>query len=129
MLRMTGTSIIAAMAIILSACALEPATTPPVEVQSTELTGLQAEDRAVAGEAADPASTNPTDGATNIAANCSIVQWCNAPGSDGTRCIQQGCSFDAARTECINEGWAICGTPLCPWALIDTNGVRHELCF
>ena len=64
-----------------------------------------------------------------IQANCSIVQYCNAPGSDGTRCIQQGCSFQAAREECINEGWNVCGTPVCPWKFVDLNGVRHELCF
>jgi len=129
MLRATKIFTIAATAAILSSCAMD--TPRPENDQRTEPASSQAEVQAAtsSGGADEPAnSASPADNAINPRAGCSIVQFCDAPGSDGTRCLQQGCSFDAARTECINEGWNVCGTPKCPWALVDTHGVRHELC-
>jgi len=129
MSRVSGTFITAVMTIILSACTLDAP--QRADDQRTEPAISQAEVQAqpASSEADKPAKPPGADGdVISPAAGCSIVQFCDAPGTDGTRCLQQGCSFDAARTECINEGWAVCGTPKCPWALIDLNGVRHELC-
>lgn len=77
--------------------------------------------------AEDSLSTNSADDPV-IQANCSIVQYCNAPGADGTRCIQQGCSLSAALSECEVETYNVCGTPVCPWIFVDLNGVRWRSC-
>jgi hypothetical protein len=69
------------------------------------------------------AVTAPT-GTIEPRANCSIVQFCNAPGSDGSRCIQQGCSLADAEAECQRETVTVCGAPTCPWALVETNGTK-----
>src|SRR5262249_36534332 len=34
---------------------------------------------------------------------CVIVQYCDAPGPDGTRCVQNGCNVQDALTECTIE--------------------------
>lgn len=52
---------------------------------------------------------------------CSIVQFCNAPGPDGTRCVQQGCSLSTAMSECDREAHLICGTPVQPWIFVCKN--------
>ena len=59
------------------------------------------------------------------AANCSIVQFCDAPGADGTRCLEQpGCTLDQAAAECDREVPTVCGTGKCPWILVLTDGRR-----
>ena len=57
-----------------------------------------------------------------IQAGCSIVEWCQAPGSRGSVCRQQGCSIQNAFEECVNETRAACGTPRCPWIFIASDG-------
>ena len=57
-------------------------------------------------------------------AGCSIVQFCNAPGPDGARCLQQGCSLSAALAEWTAETRAACGTPVCPWIFVALDGTR-----
>lgn len=74
-------------------------------------------------------STSSADDAV-IQANCSIVEYCNAPGADGSRCRQQGCSLQAALDECTVETSNVCGTPVCPWIFVALNGQRfiHDSC-
>jgi hypothetical protein len=59
-----------------------------------------------------------------IQAGCSVVEYCNAPGSDGSRCLQQGCTLTAAIAECETETRQVCGTPRCPWIFVATGGAR-----
>jgi hypothetical protein len=74
--------------------------------------------------ASDALSAGPTGDVIQPRASCSIVQFCNAPGADGTRCLQQGCSLTAAQNECTTESINICGTPVCPWIFVASDGTR-----
>lgn len=65
------------------------------------------------------------DGGVVIQAGCSIVEWCNAPGADGSRCKQQGCTLTAAISECESETRQFCGTPQCPWIFVALDGTRY----
>ncbi len=59
-------------------------------------------------------------------AGCSVVEWCNAPGADGARCLQQGCTLERALDECTAEARAACGTPVpCPWIFVASDGTRY----
>jgi len=55
------------------------------------------------------ADASPVQNAITPRAGCSIVQFCNAPGSDGTVCLQQGCSLAAAQAECSLEAPIVYG--------------------
>jgi hypothetical protein len=72
----------------------------------------------------DEVIPGPAESEASQAVNCSIVQWCNAPGGDGTRCVQKGCSLGAALRECEVESRNACGTPVCPWVFVALNGQR-----
>jgi len=74
--------------------------------------------------ASDDTVAGATAAGTSQATSCSIVQFCNAPGSDGTRCLQQGCSLTAALDECEVESRRVCGTPVCPWVFVALDGTR-----
>lgn len=66
-----------------------------------------------------------------VHAGCSVVQFCNAPGSDEARCIQQGCTLSNALAECDREIRDACDEPpLCPWLFVKNNGqrVNHISC-
>lgn len=52
---------------------------------------------------------------------CSIVQYCDAPGSDGTRCLHLTCDFNTAYNECIRESYSVCGTPVPVWVFVCRN--------
>lgn len=113
-------------ALALSACAVDAGSQTEAEPGSAQLSSQESE------LAAPPTSSKDVStpgGDIDINAGCSTVQYCDAPGAtEGTRCLQQGCTWSEARTECINEGWAVCGTPKCSWKLIGLNGVAYELC-
>jgi hypothetical protein len=59
-------------------------------------------------------------------AGCSFVEWCNAPGADGSRCRQEGCTIAAAIAECESETRQFCGTPQCPWIMVASDGTRYR---
>jgi hypothetical protein len=81
---------------------LRPATAPDEATQSPDGTP---------GESAD--------GATDKAANCVYVQWCNEPGPSGTICrLRAGCYYNTATVnECIRDTNYVCGAPVQPWYL------------
>jgi hypothetical protein len=110
-------------ALCVSACATSPAD----NVSSGGVTDWQIMDPATSPAAAvndGNADAAPVQDAITPAASCSIVQFCNAPGSDGTRCLQQGCSLATAQAECSREAPAVCGTPVCPWIFVALDGTR-----
>jgi len=74
---------------------------------------------------ADPALVNDAEAAGH---GCSVVEWCDAPGSDGARCRQLGCSFQEAFDECIAETQRVCGTPKCPWMFKPLGGSSFDIC-
>ncbi len=124
MLRMIHLYAVAALVMALSACSVEPPGGPARAGQGQE---MQAEVHAV--EFADPTDSefvvSPSDDAIDVAANCSVVQFCNASGAEGTRCVQQGCSNQDAVRECQRETTTVCGSPVSPWIFVTTNGVHH----
>jgi len=139
MLRMNGViMMMSALAVILTACALEP---PSRDRRGLDQAGAGAggdilrsdsDDirSLVSGAPGADVSTNASslDGSIPPPANCSIVQFCNAPGSDGTRCLQQGCSVAAAISECRAETQTVCGGHTCPWIFVTSSGQRTDLC-
>lgn len=116
-------------AVCFAGCAMEPATETASTDQQITSTGdwqqitqpIVTGDQQAVGEAAD---ATPIEDAINPRAGCSIVQFCNAPGSDGTRCLQQGCDLGTALAECSREAPAVCGTPVCPWIFVASDGSR-----
>src|SRR5688572_11171600 len=84
---------------------------------------LAAAAAAISSDEASSSEESSVD-SPDLAANCSIVQFCNAPGPEGTRCVQQGCDGPTAEAECVREARTICGPPVCPFIFVDLNG-RH----
>jgi hypothetical protein len=113
---------------VMYACTLDPVSDPPGNAtQSAQLGGEPLGDPS--GNTSDTSAietsvTGIVDDAVTPFASCSVVQFCNAPGSDGTRCLQQGCSLATARAECRTESKNVCGNPVCPWIFVATNGQR-----
>jgi hypothetical protein len=111
-------------------CTNEPKPDSTSDTDALEADGWHAETAAEVASRA-PATTDVTSEATaaltgsvSPRTNCSIVQFCDAPGADGTRCLQQGCTLDQAAAECDREVPQICGTGKCPWILVTTDGRR-----
>ena len=118
------TLMVTMFALCVSACAGSPAGNAPGD-QGTgdwQIEGQPAAPQATADK--DTSDAAPVEDAITPDANCSIVQFCNAPGSDGTRCLQQGCSLNTALAECSREAPAVCGTPVCPWIFVASDGTR-----
>jgi hypothetical protein len=116
-------------AVGMAACAADLAGDPTKQAQSDDLGSWKPEDPSAtsADETATEAlSGAPTDDAVDPHVSCSIVQFCNAPGADGTRCLQQGCSLTAAQDECTRESLQFCGTPVCPWIFVASDGTRFR---
>jgi hypothetical protein len=108
---------------------------PPVEASEPRLAEPNiAEPSGTQEESLSTGPADPEDMRDNaseppgLAANCSIVQFCNAPGADGTRCLQRGCGRIDAEVECLDEAIRICGAPLCPTIFVESNGNRRDLC-
>lgn len=113
MVRSIAVSCITAFAIALCACGVDEGATTPSET------------------AGDPSTTASSESdLITPRAGCSVVQFCNASGSDGTVCRQQGCTLAAAKNECTSESQSVCGTPVSLWVFISSGGQRfvHGSC-
>ena len=101
----------------------------PVALPSTDIEAVFAiepgEESAV--ELGGQSPVEPGGDAVGQAVNCSIVEFCNAPGSDGTRCRQRGCSLGAAENECKREARTVCGSARCPLFFVTSGGTRMRL--
>ena len=84
----------------------------PVHVTEAELSANQSLN--------DPEAVPGDDGETSEKAkNCNVVEWCNAPGSNGTVCqLAPGCCNRTGIDECIRESRSVCGTPVEPWVYV-----------
>lgn len=130
MLRATGVLIIAVLA-AMPACALDPTgDRVKQQTQANDLENSQVEAPSVTpeGGASEEASiTSPVEDVITPRVNCSQVNFCNAPGSEGTQCkLLNGCSLLAAQNECKREVplSSVCdGPPVCPFVII--NGSQH----
>jgi hypothetical protein len=58
--------------------------------------------------------------------SCVVVQYCDAPGPDGTRCVQTGCSVPDALTECSIEAPRACSRIACPFVFVGPGGKRFQ---
>jgi hypothetical protein len=61
---------------------------------------------------------DPTPAAGN---GCSIVEWCDQPGANGTVCRQVACDLPSAQQECSREATQICGSVVQPFIIICKN--------
>jgi hypothetical protein len=114
-------------AVVSSGCALDPSNPDGDSVAAGEALESNAGDTSIWAVSVDAKSdANVTDDGPSITANCSIVQFCNRPNSsEGTVCLAQaGCTQQQAANECFDESFRVCGTPLCPWILVTTDGRR-----
>lgn len=118
--RMSGIAIMMAMLATALGCGVEEDVTYEPEQEA------QFEAQAALG--GEPTSASSPSEAVTQASGCSVVQFCDAPGSDGARCKQLGCSFNAAFEECVEETPRICGTPKCPWRFILLSGSSFDIC-
>jgi hypothetical protein len=133
MLRASSGFAITILMTILGGCALDPAVNPrELEAQRDVAERGRMEDLESTPEVggAEQASTvgASAQAVQAAAAGCSVVVSCNAPGPEGTRCRQQGCSLGAARLECALESVAVCGAAVCPVILVELDGTRENLC-
>lgn len=101
-------------ALVAAGCAdqaQEPQPTPrPLSEQAKAEASEQLVGDVVAGE---------KPGEVGTEADCVYIQWCNAPGADGTVCrLRSGCSLNnATLNECVADAYAVCGAPVDPWVL------------
>lgn len=59
------------------------------------------------------------------AITCTTVAYCDAPGPDGTRCVQNpGCNLNDAADQCAAEAPRECFRIVCPWVLVGHDGRR-----
>jgi hypothetical protein len=59
------------------------------------------------------------------ATTCATVVYCDAPGPDGTRCVQKpGCNLNDAADQCASEAPRECFRVVCPWVLVGHDGRR-----
>lgn len=115
------------LAVGISGCALGPSNPERDSAAAGEALESNAGDASTWAVSVDAKSdANVTDDGPSITANCSIVQFCNRPNSsEGTVCLAQaGCTQQQAANECFDESFRVCGTPLCPWILVTTDGRR-----
>jgi hypothetical protein len=133
MLRITGVLLIAVLTFTMSACAVGPDGDPlkseaesdirsKVDDPSLTPADLSAEQDMIAAST----GTGAGDVTTN-AVNCTIVQFCNAPGANGTVCQQKTCTLQAAADECVVDTNFVCGARVCPWKLITSGGTTVDL--
>ncbi len=120
-------------AMTVSACALNSDENLGTSASSEDLLSSKVDDESATwgdASAETTSSTSFSNEAVTQANGCSIVQWCNAPGSEGTVCKQLGCSEQAAENECFVESHNVCGTPRCPWIFVTLDGRRlnHVSC-
>lgn len=131
MLRTTGALLVAVLTFIMSACAVGPAGDPlRKEAEDSELLTTKLDDRSAASVdtvAAEDAFAVSADGAITSAVNCTIVQFCNAPGANGTVCQQKTCTLQAAADECVVDTNFVCGSRVCPWKLITSGGITRDI--
>lgn len=75
-------------------------------------------------EGSDPAAAGPV--AQRGPTSCVVIQYCDAPGPDGTRCVQTGCNVQDALTECTIEAPRECARVVCPFVFVGPGGKRFQ---
>ena len=114
-----------------SACGVIPIVEDPA-VDSLVMVDLSSREQLIGDwvvEGREPAAQGAVSGAVPPRgaigpATCVIVQYCDAPGPDGTRCVQNGCNVLDALTECSIEAPRECSRVVCPFVFVGPNGKR-----
>jgi hypothetical protein len=119
--RMWGIAILMALLSMTLGCGVEQ------DANDESGQDVQFETQAASGDD-EPTSAGSPNEAVTQASGCSVVEFCDAPGSDGARCKQLGCSFNAAFEECVAETPRVCGTPKCPWRFVPLSGASFDIC-
>jgi hypothetical protein len=114
---------------VVSACAASP----DVEVPGTSpaVVDLSSREQLIGDwvvEGSEPAAAGPIAGPVpqRGAITCVVVQYCDAPGPDGTRCVQKGCNVLDALTECSIEAPRECARVVCPFVFVGPGGKRFQ---
>jgi len=117
------------VAVWVSACAASP----DIEMSGTSpaVVDLSSREQLIGDwvvEGRDPAAAGAVSGGVPPRGaigpvTCVVVQYCDAPGPDGTRCLQNGCSMLEALTECSIEAPRECRI-MCPFVFIGPGGKR-----
>ena len=78
-----------------------------------------------------PPDLPPPDPPPHPQYGCSVVEYCNANQADGSgdqeRCLQRGCSVEAAINECRQEVRTVCGNVGPPYVFITLTNQRTVL--
>ncbi len=118
---------------VFAVCGSACAASPEVEVPGTNpaLVDLSSREQLIGDwvvEGRDPASPGAAGGMVSPRGaigpiTCVVVQYCDAPGPDGTRCVQKGCDVREALTECSIEAPRECRI-VCPFVFVGPGGKR-----
>ena len=112
-------------------CVLDPTgDRPRTEAQDQEVRTATPDDPAASSSKTTTDETAiefPVGDVIHPRAGCSVVQFCNASGSDGSVCQQQGCSLGTAENECKSEILSVCGSAVCPIIFKTLSGSRITL--
>lgn len=114
---------------VFAGCVSACAASPDVEVPGTSpaVVDLSSHEQLIGDwvvEGSDPAAAGPV--AQRGPTSCVVIQYCDAPGPDGTRCVQTGCNVQDALTECTIEAPRECARVVCPFVFVGTGGKRFQ---
>jgi hypothetical protein len=122
--------------VVFAVCVAGCAASPDVEVPGTSpaVVDLSSREQLIGDwvvEGREPAA--PVAGGGAVAprgaigpVTCVVVQYCDAPGPDGTRCVQNGCDVLEALTECTIEAPRECSRVVCPFVFVGPGGKRFQ---
>jgi hypothetical protein len=107
--------------ITMSACALDPGK-DPAAVESGDPAPASSQDET----AADPLSAAAIAPRTS---GCAHVKFCDASGSTGTVCVQDGCTLSQAKSECEFSDLPAIGCSFhCPGQIEKLGGGISPMC-
>jgi hypothetical protein len=118
---------------VFAGCVSACAASPDIEVPGTSpaVVDLSSREQLIGDwmvEGSDPAAAGPVVGpvAQPGPISCVVIQYCDAPGPDGTRCVQTGCNVQDALTECTIEAPRECARVVCPFVFVGPGGKRFQ---
>ena len=120
-------------AVCVSACGTIPVVEEP-GMDSSVVVDLSSREQLIGDwvvEGREPAAQGGLSGAVPSRGpigpiTCVVVQYCDAPGPDGTRCVQTGCNVQDALTECSIEAPRECARVVCPFVFVGPGGKRFQ---
>jgi len=121
---------------VFAVCGSACATGPDIEMSGTSpaIVDLSSREQLIGDwvvEGRDPVAPGASGGTVSPRGAlgptaCVVVQYCDAPGPDGTRCVQNGCDVIEALTECSIEAPRECSRVVCPFVFVGPGGKRFR---